>query len=375
MPIIAMTDMLQHAYDNGYAVTAFEINSLEILAGVISSAERNHSPVILAVSESQLNKANIKLLIPSIEAAAKRTSVPVAIQFHGARNYESAVKAINAGCNSVMIDAGDSDVDSAMILAAEISNMAHACGIAVEGGLKSLPDISGTIRYVKKTGVDFFNITADSVHCRGEQYPELDYAVLAELRESLRIPLVIHGDKGLTDEQCYRLISHGVAKINFGSVLNDAINTRINIHSKDSQTHFTELMLDVQDIVNSEVEACIQMSQSGGQAEDILKHYKVYSPVEHVILFNVSGINEQQASAMMSEGRRSLRTIPGVRQVITARALKEDAQYRFSWLIRFCHPAVIDSYRKHPLHVAFADKLFRPVAGDRLSIDFQWNDT
>jgi fructose-bisphosphate aldolase class II len=39
--------------------------------------------------------------------------------------------------------------------------------------------------------------------------------------------------------------------------------------------------------------------------------------------------------------------------------------------VRFCHTAVIDSYRKHPDHVAFADNLFRPVAGERISIDFQ----
>jgi len=34
-------------------------------------------------------------------------------------------------------------------------------------------------------------------------------------------------------------------------------------------------------------------------------------------------------------------------------------------------PAVIDSYREHPVHVAFADNLFRPVSAERLSIDYQ----
>ncbi|MEW8292943.1 MAG: Dabb family protein [Candidatus Thiodiazotropha endolucinida] len=32
---------------------------------------------------------------------------------------------------------------------------------------------------------------------------------------------------------------------------------------------------------------------------------------------------------------------------------------------------MIDSYREHPDHVAFADNHFRPVAGDRVSIDYQ----
>lgn len=44
--------------------------------------------------------------------------------------------------------------------------------------------------------------------------------------------------------------------------------------------------------------------------------------------------------------------------------------YRYIWLVRFCHPAVIDSYREHPAHVTFADNLFRPVADERLSINY-----
>ncbi len=34
------------------------------------------------------------------------------------------------------------------------------------------------------------------------------------------------------------------------------------------------------------------------------------------------------------------------------------------------HEKVIESYRDHPDHTAFANQLFRPIAGDRISIDF-----
>lgn len=73
---------------------------------------------------------------------------------------------------------------------------------------------------------------------------------------------------------------------------------------------------------------------------------------------------------MMADGRRELSTIPGVREVFVGEAIKDDAQYRYTWLVRFCHADVIDSYREHPVHVAFADKCFRPVAGKRISIDY-----
>jgi fructose-bisphosphate aldolase class II len=47
---------------------------------------------------------------------------------------------------------------------------------------------------------------------------------------------------------------------------------------------------------------------------------------------------------------------------------------RARWLIRFAAPEVIESYKQHPTHVAFADHLFRPAAADRLTSDFRVAD-
>ena len=73
----------------------------------------------------------------------------------------------------------------------------------------------------------------------------------------------------------------------------------------------------------------------------------------------------------MVEGTRVLAAIPGVREVMTGSAIREDAAYRYTWLVRFCDQAVINSYRDHPQHVEFADKFFRPMAGERITIDYQ----
>ncbi len=74
---------------------------------------------------------------------------------------------------------------------------------------------------------------------------------------------------------------------------------------------------------------------------------------------------------MKLEGKKVLSKIPGVQNVFTGQSVKDDASYSYTWLVRFCHPAVIDSYREHPEHISFANKLFRPVAGERISIDYQ----
>ena len=92
--------------------------------------------------------------------------------------------------------------------------------------------------------------------------------------------------------------------------------------------------------------------------------------MEHLIIYNT--ITDDRTSAeIAAEGRRVLDRIPGVRATWSGRAVKEDAGYRWCWLIRFAHVEVIDSYREHPDHKQYADSSFRPVAGDRISIDFE----
>jgi fructose-bisphosphate aldolase class II len=52
MPLVDMKDMLQHAYQHGYAVGAFEVVSLDFLGGIMQAAEQARAPVILSIAES-----------------------------------------------------------------------------------------------------------------------------------------------------------------------------------------------------------------------------------------------------------------------------------------------------------------------------------
>ena len=109
MPLVNMRDMLYHAYDNHYAVGAFDLVSLDFLEAVIDAAESCRSAVILSIAEPHFAYYDFELMLPAIEAAAKRASVPVAIQLDHGSSLESAIKAINLGCNGVMLDASNED--------------------------------------------------------------------------------------------------------------------------------------------------------------------------------------------------------------------------------------------------------------------------
>jgi len=381
--------MLRHAHAHRYAVGAFDLVSLDFLEGILAAAERCRAPVILSLAESHFEYFDFELLMPAVETAARRASVPVAIHLDHGANLESAVKAINRGCNGAMVDASDRPFEQNLRLTREVVSVAHACGVPVEGELGYVPGVEGedverhpgeiaysTVEeartYVEETGVDFLAVSIGTVHGRMRGEPELDYLRLQQINEALGIPLVIHGGTGLSDDQFGHLIANGAAKINYYTALADAAGAAIRESAGENRNGgYTSLVRGARETIAEEVERCMRLWGSAGRAAEVVAESTPWLPVEHLIVYNVEELDAAGVQAMMAEGRRVLGAIPGVREVVTGEAVKTDAAYRYTWLVRFCHPAVIDSYRDHPAHVAFADQRFRPVAGNRLTIDYQ----
>ncbi|TNF35847.1 MAG: ketose-bisphosphate aldolase [Gammaproteobacteria bacterium] len=391
MAQVNMRDMMLHAYKNRYAIGAFDLVSLDFLEAIMQAAERCRAPVILSLAESHFDYFNFELVMPAVEAAARKANVPVAIHLDHGASLESAINSIRLGCNSVMVDVSHAPLQENIQSTAAIVNMAHACGVPVEGELGYVPGVEGedaerhpgeiaytsvadATRYVQETGVDFLAVSIGTVHGRMQGEPKLDFERLQKINQALQIPLVIHGGTGLSDEQFKQLIANGVAKINYYTALADAAGATIRDNvAAQSRGGYTGLVKGIQQAISKEVERCIHLWGSANRADDLLACCAPWNSVEHVIVYNTSAGSGNDTRAMMEEGRRVLGAIPGVREVLIGSAVVQDVAYHYTWLVRFCHPAVIDSYREHPAHVSFANNLFRPVAGDRITIDFQLN--
>jgi fructose-bisphosphate aldolase class II len=389
MPLVDMKDMLHHAYRHGYAVGAFDLVSLDFLEGIMMAAEQARAPVILNLVESHFESIDIELVMPAVEAAAARALVPVAIHLDHSASIETAVKAINRGCNGVKVDAAHLDFTENTHVTKAMVETAHACGVAVEGELGCVPGVEGenaerhpgdmcytslaeAKAYVERTGVDFLAIAIGTMHGDVKGKPKLEYQRLKQINEKLAIPLVIHGGTGLSDDQYRRLISNGVAKINYFTALSKVAVKKVKENTRaDTACAYTGLLKDINHAVATEVERCMRMWGSAGRAAEVLAQCAPWAPVEHLIMFNIEGMDKTGADMMMAEGQRVLSAIPGVREVFAGEAMQDNARYHYTWLVRFCHPALVDSYHRHPDYVAFNARLFRTTSEQRVTIDFQ----
>jgi len=210
-------------------------------------------------------------MLPAVEAAAKRASVPVAIQLDHGSSLQSAVKAINLGCNGVMLDASSQNFSDNTDLTRAVVEMAHGCGVSVVGELGYVAGKVGegaeqhpgeaafTIpseakAYVEKTGVDFLAVSIGTVQGRMDGRAKFDYVRLKQLNQAINIPLVIHGESGLNEDQFHKLTLNGVAKIDYYTALSDIAATAMRKRSKDNPDgSFTDLKKDVKEAIGAEV--------------------------------------------------------------------------------------------------------------------------
>ena len=388
MPLVNMSDLLTHARRHRYAVAALDVVSLDFLEGVIAAAEACRAPVIVSLAESHFEHYDFELLMAAVVAACRRSSAPLAIHLDHGASLESAVRGIRLGCNGVMVDGSQLGYDDNAATTRAVTEMAHACGVAVEGELGYVPGEEGedaerhpgeliyttpeeATAFVDTTGVDCLAVSIGTLHGRLRGEPQLDFERLAAIAEATPVPLVIHGGTGLSDELFEHLIASGVAKINYYTALADAAARAIRTAAAtDPRAGYTRLTHQVRDAVRDEAERVIRLFGSADRADKLLAHCRPWCEVEHVILFNANG-DADAIEAMKATGRDLLGAIPGVREAATGSAVTADARYRHCWLVRFCGEPVIDAYKYHPDHQAFADERFRPIAADRVTIDFE----
>lgn len=388
MALVNMRDMLEHAYEHRYAVGGFDLVSLDFLEAIIQGAERCQAPIILSLAESHFEYYDFELAMAATVAAARRTRVPVAIHLDHGASVESAIRGINLGCTGVMVDASTHPYDQNVARTRAVVDMAHRCGVPVEGELGYVAGVEGedaekhpgeivytspdeASDYVKRTGVDFLAVSIGTVHGRMRGEPQLDFDRLEAINGRLGIPLVIHGGTGLSDKQFRKLIERGVCKINYYTALADAAGRAIRANvAADARAGYTGLVRGVQRAIREEVERCIRLWGSASQADAVLSQARPWREVEHLIIYNVKDGDAEQVPAVMARGREILSRIPGVRRVFTGNAVTDHAKFQHCWLVRFASAEVVASYRDHPDHVAFANEKFRPMADDRISIDY-----
>jgi len=241
--------LVLEAQERGYAIPAFNTNGAgyDLARAALEAAQELAAPVILQVYEPNAAYRGFAYFVQlaAFLHAELGVRVPVALQLDHGKTVGSVKRALAAGFTSVMFDASHQPLEVNIAQTGEVLAAAARSGASVEaevgyvtgnepkpgkqiGRIPVPPSPAQTpaktrvkeaVRFVGACPVDMLAVAIGTTHGVYEQQTDIDFALLAELRQRLATPLVMHGTSGIDVADLRRLARSGMAKINFGEPL------------------------------------------------------------------------------------------------------------------------------------------------------------
>jgi fructose-bisphosphate aldolase, class II len=231
------------AHQEGWAVGAFNANTLEQVQAIVLAAQAEQAPAIIQISHRALTHIGsgneilgIKYIAALGKVAAESVAVPVALHLdHGTES--EVIQAIALGFTSVMFDGDGLPFDENISITKRLCDMAHSVGVCMEAEVGEVPKPDGkefdestidltdpgeALQFAQATGIDTLAVALGSVHGLKSKTVTLDLERLQAIRKQVSIPLVLHGSSGVSDADIKQGIGMGLSKVNVATQLAQA---------------------------------------------------------------------------------------------------------------------------------------------------------
>jgi fructose-bisphosphate aldolase class II len=243
MPLIPTAGLVAAARAAGTAVGAFNVVQLEHAEAIVEGARRAGRPVILQLSENTVDyHGALAPMAAAMTALAQAAAAPVALHLDHATRPRLVTEAVELGFGSVMFDASALPYEENVAATAEVAGRARPAGVFVEAelgavggkdgvhapGVRTDPDEAAA--YVAATGVDALAVAVGTSHAMLTRDAEPDLALIARLRATVPVPLVLHGSSGVADPGLAAVVRHGITKVNIATHLNKAFTAAVREH-------------------------------------------------------------------------------------------------------------------------------------------------
>ena len=343
MALISLRQLLDHAAEHSYGVPAFNVNNLEQIRAIMEAADEANSPVILQASAGARKYAGSNFLKYLIQAAIEEfPHIPIVMhQDHGV-SPAVCQRSIQLGFSSVMMDGSlgedgktPMEFDYNVNVTKTTVDMAHACGVSVEGEIGCLGSLETGLAgeedgigaegqltmaqmltspeeasdFVKATGVDALAIAVGTSHgaYKFSRPPTGDILAIERIKEiHAKIPnthLVMHGSSsvpqewlatinefggeipetyGVPIEEIQEGIKHGVRKVNIDTDLRLASTGAVRKFLAENKSEFDprKFLIPTMDAMKSIVLARLEAFGTAGQISNIKKVYNLEQMAE-----------------------------------------------------------------------------------------------
>lgn len=275
--LVTAKELLNDAMHNGYAIGAFNVENMEMVMAVLAAAENKQSPVIMQTTPGTIKYAGVDYYYANVKAAAERSKVPVVMHLDHGDSFARAMQAYRAGYTSIMIDGSKLALEDNIALTKSVVEACHPGGVFVEGELGKVggkeddleadddnpyTDPNEAKQFVEATGVDYLAIGVGTAHGVYKGIPHVNTDLIAEIRDLVHIPLVLHGTSGVPDAQVLTAVKNGICKVNYATDLRIAFTNGVKEYmvahpeAFDPKKYAKQGMDEVRKYVEQKIDIC-----------------------------------------------------------------------------------------------------------------------
>lgn len=236
--LMKLQDKFSELDKKNKALLAVNFYNFETLSAVLKAAASQDVPIILQSTKSTINYLGLEVTSKLAKAAIHQYDVEAWLHLDHAQDINLIRRALDAGYDSVMIDASEESLQANKEKSRKVVEMARPYNANVEAELgyiaklgQSKEDVSftqpGEARsFVEETGVNALAVAIGSAHGFYDREPRLDIDLLGRIRKATPAALVLHGGSGIPDAQIQAAVRNGIRKINLATeVKNGFMNT------------------------------------------------------------------------------------------------------------------------------------------------------
>lgn len=243
-----LKEIVQHAERKGVAIGHFNVANLEMLKAVSHVAARLNVPVIIGTSEGERKYIGVHHAVDLIASYnkehQKKGGYRLFLNADHTYDLEKVREAAEVGYDTIVFDGSKLSFEENVKQTKEAVQTAKKINpnIIVEGELgyigksskvlkelpkgaairlEDLPTPEQAKQFVKETGVDMLAPAVGNVHglLAGAPNPNLQIDRIKEIKEAVKIPLVLHGGSGVSDDDFRAAIDAGISVVHISTEL------------------------------------------------------------------------------------------------------------------------------------------------------------
>lgn len=224
---------LKQVQKQNKALLATNYYNFETCKGILLAAHELKLPVILQLTKSSLDYMGLRTAVRLGRSLSEELNVESWIHLDHCDEIETIKRCLDAGFDSVMIDASDKPFEENIAITQKAVELAKSYDVNVEAELGSVPKLGLDLEedkftkpdeaklFVDETGVNALAVAIGSKHGFYKGEPRLDMDRLKEIQQATNACLVLHGGSGIPESSVKKAIELGMVKVNVATEIKD----------------------------------------------------------------------------------------------------------------------------------------------------------